>query len=112
MYIIENMVVCVLYVMYTQHNFVIIRNWMRNRNTLKLLGIWGAASQPRFSFRRIRRDLKHDDRHVAMQVQGMKMYLTKYIERMGTGVRDMIRRCLDAGLAEPEIRIEIGRAHV
>ena len=27
--------------MYTQHNFVIIRNWMRNRNTLKLLGIWG-----------------------------------------------------------------------
>ena len=38
----------------------------------------------------------------------MKMYLTKYIERMGTGVRDMIRRCLDAGLAEPEIRIDGG----
>jgi predicted HTH transcriptional regulator len=36
------------------------------------------------------------------------MYLTKYIERMGTGVRDMIRRCLDAGLAEPEIRIDGG----
>ncbi len=43
-----------------------------------------------------------------MQVQSMKMYLTKYIERMGTGVRDMIRRCLDAGLAEPEIRIDGG----
>jgi len=36
------------------------------------------------------------------------MYLAKYIERMGTGVRDMIRRCLDAGLAEPEIRIDGG----
>jgi len=36
------------------------------------------------------------------------MYLTKYIERMGTGVRDMIRRCLDAGLTEPEIRIDGG----
>ena len=27
------------------------------------------------------------------------MYLTKYIERMGTGIRDMIRRCKAAGLA-------------
>ena len=36
------------------------------------------------------------------------MYLTKYIERMGTGIRDMIRRCRDAGLAEPEIRIDDG----
>lgn len=36
------------------------------------------------------------------------MYLTKYIERMGTGIRDMIRRCRDAGLAEPEIRIDGG----
>jgi len=36
------------------------------------------------------------------------MYLTKYIERMGTGIRDMIRRCIKAGLAEPEIRIDGG----
>jgi predicted HTH transcriptional regulator len=36
------------------------------------------------------------------------MYLTKYIERMGTGIRDMIRRCADAGLPEPEIRIDGG----
>ena len=36
------------------------------------------------------------------------MYLTKYIERMGPGIRDMIRRCRDAGLAEPEIRIDGG----
>jgi predicted HTH transcriptional regulator len=36
------------------------------------------------------------------------MYLTKYIERMGTGIRDMIRRCRKAGLAEPEIRIDGG----
>ena len=36
------------------------------------------------------------------------MYLTKYIERMGTGIRDMIRRCRDSGLAEPEIRLDGG----
>ncbi len=26
--------------MYAQWNFVIIRNWLRNRNTLELLGVW------------------------------------------------------------------------
>jgi len=36
------------------------------------------------------------------------MYLTKYIERMGTGIRDMFRRCQKAGLPEPEIRIDGG----
>lgn len=36
------------------------------------------------------------------------MYLTKYIERMGTGIRDMIRRCKKVGLPEPEIRIDGG----
>ncbi|CAN5273358.1 hypothetical protein BH09GEM1_BH09GEM1_32940 [soil metagenome] len=36
------------------------------------------------------------------------MYLTKYIERMGTGIRDMIDRCRAAGLPEPEIRVEGG----
>lgn len=36
------------------------------------------------------------------------MYLTKYIERMGTGIRDMIKRCKKAGLAEPEIRLDGG----
>jgi len=36
------------------------------------------------------------------------MYLTKYIERMGTGIRDMIRRCRKAGLPEPEITIDGG----
>ena len=30
------------------------------------------------------------------------LYLTQYIERMGTGTLDMIRRCRDAGLPEPE----------
>jgi len=30
------------------------------------------------------------------------MYLTRYIERMGTGIGDMIRRCREAGLSEPE----------
>ena len=36
------------------------------------------------------------------------MYLTKYIERMGTGIRDMIDRCKEAGLSEPEIRLDSG----
>ncbi len=30
------------------------------------------------------------------------LYLAEYIERMGTGTLDMIRRCLDAGLQPPE----------
>ena len=30
------------------------------------------------------------------------LYLAQYIERMGTGTLDMIRRCRDAGLPEPE----------
>jgi hypothetical protein len=36
------------------------------------------------------------------------MYLTKYIERMGTGIRDMMQRCRNAGLPEPQIRIDGG----
>lgn len=36
------------------------------------------------------------------------LYLTKYIERMGTGTRDMIRRCVAAGLPEPEFTITDG----
>ena len=30
------------------------------------------------------------------------LYLNRYIEEMGTGTLDMIRRCKDAGLSEPE----------
>lgn len=36
------------------------------------------------------------------------LYLAKYIERMGTGTSDMIRRCREAGLSEPEFRIDAG----
>jgi len=36
------------------------------------------------------------------------MYLAGYIERMGTGTRDMIRRCVEAGLAEPEFSLTDG----
>lgn len=36
------------------------------------------------------------------------LYLTKYIERMGTGTRDMISRCRKAGLPEPEFSIADG----
>jgi ATP-dependent DNA helicase RecG len=36
------------------------------------------------------------------------LYLTRYIERMGTGTGDMIRRCREAGLPEPEFTIRDG----
>ncbi len=36
------------------------------------------------------------------------LYLTKYIERMGTGTGDMIRRCSEVGLPEPKFSISDG----
>lgn len=36
------------------------------------------------------------------------LYLTQYIERMGTGTRDMIRRCEHAGLPGPEFAVRDG----
>ena len=36
------------------------------------------------------------------------MYLTRYIERMGTGTRDMIKKCRSAGLPEPEFLLSDG----
>ncbi len=36
------------------------------------------------------------------------LYLAKYIERMGTGTGDMIRRCREAGLPEMEFSISDG----
>ena len=36
------------------------------------------------------------------------MYLTGYIERMGTGTRDMIQRCTEAGLPEPVFAVSDG----
>lgn len=36
------------------------------------------------------------------------LYLAKYIERMGTGTGDMIRRCHEAGLPEPEFSVSDG----
>ncbi|WP_419162885.1 DUF4062 domain-containing protein [Candidatus Palauibacter sp.] len=36
------------------------------------------------------------------------MYLLRYIERMGTGTVDMIRRCAEAGLPEPEFEAGAG----
>ena len=36
------------------------------------------------------------------------LYLTQYIERMGTGTGDMIRRCREAGLPEPEFSMSDG----
>ncbi len=36
------------------------------------------------------------------------MYLAEYIERMGTGTLDMIRRCVKAGLPEPKFAVTQG----
>lgn len=36
------------------------------------------------------------------------LYLTKYIERMGTGIGDMIQRCKNFGLLEPEFAMTDG----
>ena len=36
------------------------------------------------------------------------LYLTQYIERMGTGTGDMIRRCREAGLREPRFEMADG----
>ena len=36
------------------------------------------------------------------------LYLAEYIEQMGTGTLDMIRRCVGAGLSEPEFAITDG----
>jgi predicted HTH transcriptional regulator len=36
------------------------------------------------------------------------LYLAGYIERMGTGTGDMIRRCREVGLAEPEFTLDDG----
>jgi predicted HTH transcriptional regulator len=36
------------------------------------------------------------------------LYLTRYIERMGTGTGDMIARCRAAGLPEPEFSVRDG----
>ena len=36
------------------------------------------------------------------------LYLARYIERMGTGTRDMIRLCREAGLPEPEFDVRDG----
>ena len=36
------------------------------------------------------------------------MYLMRYIEKMGTGTVDMIGRCVEAGLPEPEFEVGSG----
>jgi len=36
------------------------------------------------------------------------LYLVEYIERMGTGTLDMIKRCIEVGLPEPEFRVQGG----
>ena len=38
------------------------------------------------------------------------LYLARYIERMGTGTGDMIRRCREAGLPEPGFAVSDGFA--
>jgi len=37
--------------------------------------------------------------------------LSKYIERMGTGIHDMIERCRETGLPEPEFH-DLGERYI
>ncbi len=51
------------------------------------------------------------DTHQSMpynRLLARSLYLNRYIEEMGTGTLDMIRRCSDAGLPEPEFTISSG----
>lgn len=36
------------------------------------------------------------------------LYLTRYIERVGSGTQTMIRLCLEAGLPEPDFKLKVG----
>lgn len=45
---------------------------------------------------------------VQKELDSRNFILDEGIERMGTGIRDMIRRCGKAGLLEPEIRLDGG----
>ena len=49
-----------------------------------------------------------DNSHVEEARLAEPMYLTGYIERMGTGTGDMIRRCREAGLPEPDFAVTDG----
>jgi len=54
-------------------------------------------------------DLKKDhSSHPKNPLIADAFYYTNYIERMGTGILDMIARCLDYGLPEPTFRIRDG----
>ena len=53
-------------------------------------------------------ELPAADRQAGTAYLDEPLYLTQYIERMGTGTGDMIRRCREAGLKGPEFRIEDG----
>jgi len=54
-------------------------------------------------------DLKKDhSSHPKNPLIADAFYYTRYIERMGTGIQDMTRRCLEYGLPEPEFRMRDG----
>jgi ATP-dependent DNA helicase RecG len=50
----------------------------------------------------------HADEVYLDEVARCDVYLTQYIERMGTGTGDMIERCQKAGLPEPEFTLTDG----
>ena len=52
-------------------------------------------------------DRRPDEVYLA-EVASCDIYLTKYIERMGTGTRDMIRTCRASGLPDPEFALTDG----
>ena len=58
------------------------------------------------------RDYVHDDvlvrRFFDNPLLAESLYLAEYIEQMGTGTLDMIGRCIDAGLREPQFVVSDG----
>lgn len=70
------------------------------------LEVWNPGTlPPTLTLRRLRRP------HASVPGNPLlaeALYLTKYIERMGTGTGDMIERCRNAGLAEPKFALTDG----
>ena len=74
------------------------------------LEIWNPGNlPPSLSLEKLR---EHHGSVPANPLLAEPLYLTKYIERMGTGTLDMISRCHEAGLPAPEFTISDGFATI
>jgi len=48
------------------------------------------------------------ERQMLKYLQGDSLYLAHYIERMGTGIQDIIEKCKNYGLPEPKFEMRAG----